>query len=34
MRFEVDITNTAAAITWAVVTFLILGMKYSSRKRQ
>lgn len=32
MRFEVDITNTAAAITWAIVVFLVLGMKYS-RKR-
>jgi len=32
MRFEVDITNTAAAVSWAVAMFLIMGMKYS-RKR-
>jgi hypothetical protein len=26
VRFEVDITNTAAAVTWAVVVFLLAGM--------
>lgn len=34
MRFEVDIQNTAAAVTWAVVVFLLVGMWISNRRRR
>jgi len=34
VRFEVDIQNTAAAVTWGVVVFLLVGMWISNRRRR
>lgn len=32
MNFDIEITNSVAAIAWAVVTFLLIGMKITNKR--
>lgn len=32
MHFDIDITNSVAAIAWAITTFLLIGMKITNKR--
>jgi hypothetical protein len=32
MHFDIEITNSVAAIAWALVTFFLVGMKIANKR--